>query len=277
MVKYMDCQVNPLSYWESKFKNYNHVLRECSWMEERYYKISNSFGAFFRNQKMKVESEHIDCIPNFWLIVALDIQGQVSFFHNRNYYQLWGKRIIYIPPFSIIKWKFHSESLCWWSYQGTSTPPQNLLPSKPIHFPVADFPLLYQAAEALSFISTHQKNAHIIDSTSYENSIAEKAKLFIDQYFTSNIQIKDVIAHCRCHTDYLTRSFKKSFGINPSVYLRDLRHYQAALNITGSSLPIHQIAKNNGIVNRENFSKSFRSVFRTSPTNFRQEQKVSAI
>lgn len=68
---------------------------------------------------------------------------------------------------------------------------------------------------------------------------------------------------------HLTRVFQSTLGVSPMDALRHLRLDRAVTLLARTNLPIHQVAETTGFPNAFHFSKVFRSVYGTSPREFR--------
>lgn len=242
-------------------------MRTASWLEERYYIIHPSFGVFFRNQKMQRGKLHTDCIPRFWLYIYNDFRGEIAFIRKGNEVQLWGPTVIFIPPFSIINWKFLANQLDWFAYQGTIDL-EGSLPLEPIYF---SSNVIEATKEETLFLHLrkHRQLWRSMGAQNHLSSVATKTKRYIDNRFNQDLKVAHIAKDLNYSPDVMTRQFKRMYGVTPSQYSRDLKYYQAALQITESSRTLKNIAKNVGVDNYENFSKVFRLLFSTRPKNFR--------
>ncbi|MCB0420535.1 MAG: helix-turn-helix transcriptional regulator [Bdellovibrionales bacterium] len=257
-----------LSKIEANFQDFPKKSRVANWLNERFYIINDGLGIFFRNQKTRQGGHHIDCIPKFWLYIYGEFKGELTFIRHGEETTLWGKKAVFIPPFSIVHWKFNVSQFDWSSYQGTSRI-FKLLPKEPFYFST-DYERFENAEEILAHVLDHQEYWQPMGAEEQLNAVALKVKQYIDRNFESELKISLIAESLGYPNDTITRSFKKMYGVSPSQYLRDMKYYQAAMLITESDKPLKSIAKEVGITNYENFSKSFRNIFHTSPKNFRE-------
>ncbi len=68
---------------------------------------------------------------------------------------------------------------------------------------------------------------------------------------------------------YLTRAFQATFDVPPIAVLRHLRLDRAMLLLARTNLPIQEVSEATGFPNPFHFSKVFRTVYGTSPREFR--------
>jgi AraC family transcriptional regulator, activator of mtrCDE len=69
--------------------------------------------------------------------------------------------------------------------------------------------------------------------------------------------------------------FAKAFGRTPMELLRSARLARARELLATSDLPVEQVASHVGFSSRSNFSRTFRAAYRTDPSTFRIESRVS--
>ena len=70
--------------------------------------------------------------------------------------------------------------------------------------------------------------------------------------------------------------FAKAFGRTPMDLLRSARLDRARELLATSDLPVEQVGSRVGFSSRSNFSRAFRAAYRTDPSTFRAESRVSA-
>lgn len=69
--------------------------------------------------------------------------------------------------------------------------------------------------------------------------------------------------------------FAKAFGRTPMELLRSARLGRARELLATSDLPVEQVASRVGFSSRSNFSRAFRTAYRTDPSTFRAKSRVS--
>lgn len=252
---------------ESQFSHLPRSGRIASWLHESYYHLREDLGVFFRQQKMRVGQLHTDCIPQFWLYIVNHFNGELSYFRLGKEHTLRGSFGVFIPPFSIVNWKFNVNQFYWCAYEGTS-PISRLLPQEPVYFSSKNF-LFQDDMDIFKHILQNKTHWAPLGAQYQLSAVALKTKNYIDQHFKTDLKMSEVAQNLNYSMDVMTRQFKKMYQITPSIYLRDLKFYQAALKITDSKRALSEIAAEVGVSNYENFSKVFRKIFKTTPKNFR--------
>lgn len=253
---------------EGHFKQFQRSTRKASWVNEHYYTLNDTFGVLFRQQTFEPERLHTDCIPNFWLYAVNDFRGEIAYLRGQEEFQLWGPQAIFIPPFSIVNWRFKTNSMNWYAYEGTCPLPK-VLPKDPICFP-AEAEIFNNEAEIFRKVYNNKKQWRTIASLNEVSAVAVRVKKFVDEHFCDDLKVSHLAETLGYSEDVMTRQFKKMFRVTPSQYIRDLKYYQAALRIKESKESIKEIAEDVGVSNYENFSKVFRNIFKASPKKFRR-------
>src|SRR3546814_9481703 len=82
--------------------------------------------------------------------------------------------------------------------------------------------------------------------------------------FSSSISILDVACQCRLSLSHFIRAFSNTVGIAPYAWFVQRRVQHAEALLTGTQLPIVQIALECGFTDQAHFTKAFRSEEHTS-------------
>lgn len=100
----------------------------------------------------------------------------------------------------------------------------------------------------------------------------KQAISFIEQYYARpDLSLEDAAQYCNLNRSYLGRLFKEKLNQTPQQFLITYRMNKATELMTHSDLSIGEIAKAVGYLNQMNFSRTFRSVYNTSPSSWRKE------
>lgn len=101
-----------------------------------------------------------------------------------------------------------------------------------------------------------------------------KTRSLIERHFKEPVSIQEIAERIGLSPVQLSRRFRKSFGLNPSEYLRKLRIDQATQLLTKTNLSIENIALQCGYSSGFYFSRIFSEMMNISPSRFREIHKV---
>lgn len=93
---------------------------------------------------------------------------------------------------------------------------------------------------------------------------------YIEQHFSEPLQIRELSKKYFISTDYLTHTFKQVVGYSPKQYLLLNRLTYAQELILQTSLPIWSVALRSGFQDVNNFIRSYKKHFGTTPSRHRE-------
>lgn len=99
-----------------------------------------------------------------------------------------------------------------------------------------------------------------------------RVRAFIDAHLTECIRVSDLSALARSSPSYFSAAFKRTFGASPHAYLMKRRISMAVEQMLGSDAPLSEIAMNCGFADQAHFSRQFRRMMGSTPSNWRREQ-----
>ena len=77
--------------------------------------------------------------------------------------------------------------------------------------------------------------------------------------------------------EHVCRMTRKYLGVSPTTYLTRIRIEHAAQLLSGSDLPIPDIAADCGMENLSHFYRTFRAIYGTTPRHYRKSNRVDPI
>src|SRR3546814_18061545 len=89
--------------------------------------------------------------------------------------------------------------------------------------------------------------------------------------FSSSISILDVACQCRLSLSHFIRAFSNTVGIAPYAWFVQRRVQDAEALLTGTQLPIVQIALECGFTDTTHFPKAFATANGKTPSRGRRE------
>jgi len=101
------------------------------------------------------------------------------------------------------------------------------------------------------------------------SNLAAHLRELIREKYQQGVNIKQLCAEAGQSREHLSRVFKKSYGIEPAAYLRQLRLAAAERFLLRTSLSIREIALRTGHAGPAQFTRSFIAANGKSPRAFR--------
>ncbi len=97
-----------------------------------------------------------------------------------------------------------------------------------------------------------------------------RARDLLNDRLSENVTMDEIAAAVNVHPVHLVRSFRRHFGCTPGEYLRRLRVEFACRKLATSRLPLVEVALAAGFADQSHFTKTFRSMMRMTPGEFRR-------
>ncbi len=145
---------------------------------------------------------------------------------------------------------------------------------------VADFghiALCYRVMDLLSvhfLVRTGGKETED-DKTNFENRMTQINNYILANYEKS-ISLSDLAKQLYLSEGYLSRFFKKNYGMSFLSYVTNIRLYHAMDDLLYTEHPITRIAFDNGFSNVGVFNKAFKSTYGETPSVFRKNASKTA-
>ncbi|MFD0714492.1 helix-turn-helix domain-containing protein [Paenibacillus sp. GCM10027626] len=94
---------------------------------------------------------------------------------------------------------------------------------------------------------------------------------YMEWRYKEEITLTSLANLVHLNPSYLIRLFKSHTNVTPFEYLRDLRLKAAASLLSGSQMPIHEIAQETGIGSVHYFCRIFKKTYGLSPAEWRKQ------
>ena len=101
----------------------------------------------------------------------------------------------------------------------------------------------------------------------------EKAENYIETNYSYPVTVEDIADYVGISRSHLFRSFQTYMNCSPKEYLTEYRIRQACRLLKETGLSVSAIAYSVGFENNLYFSKAFRKVKKTSPTEYREKHR----
>lgn len=108
---------------------------------------------------------------------------------------------------------------------------------------------------------------------SNKNNVLDRLRKYLDENYTKKITLDDLAESYYINKFYLTRIFKKQYGISISTYITNIRITNAKHSLRFSNKSIEQIGVENGYKELYYFSRIFKQVEGVSPQEYRKRWK----
>lgn len=248
----------------------NYII-ETKHYQNSCYQISDSTLYFKRTHQRSEKQIDIDVFADFWSLAFLPIGNpSIKVLLNNQEITLDPPVCIYIPPHSIMKWSNSAGSLEWHAILSTS--PANLIHKNPVQLNCSDLsPKKLLLNSDIDAWLTKAQVLRIVGQNECSNSIAEKVKKWIDETFQEDHLISDFANKMSVSNAYLTKEFKKSFGISPIEYRNKKRVFKAMQVMMTTNARASSVAHSVGFNDYSRFTKNFHHFLNATPREFKQK------
>ncbi len=100
---------------------------------------------------------------------------------------------------------------------------------------------------------------------------------YINNNYDQQISMKELSEKLYLSNGYLSRFFKKNYGMNFAGYLTNIRLFHAADDLLYTDEPVTRIAYNNGFTSAALFNKIFKKQNGMTPTEFRKKNQEKTV
>jgi AraC family transcriptional regulator len=98
----------------------------------------------------------------------------------------------------------------------------------------------------------------------------DAVRAFIDVRFLTSIKLLELAKAAGVHPAHLSKTFTRAFGCTIGEYVRDRRVEFARRQMESSALTLSEIAFAAGFADQSHFTKTFKRIVGTSPSEYRQ-------
>ena len=138
-------------------------------------------------------------------------------------------------------------------------------------FEVRDFlsKIIYMISEG--------KSGKIYSPTNRDLRDMQRTKLmitFLEKNFAENLHLSQIAKVAAISESECQRCFKRSTGFSPIQFLKEYRILRAAEKMQFSRQNISDIANECGFLDMSYFAKTFKQIFKMSPTEYRQQNNI---
>lgn len=124
--------------------------------------------------------------------------------------------------------------------------------------------------EILSF-NLIQNLANIIHNRPKHETVASRAKYFIDRKIKTQLTVEEIATYVSVSTGYLSRVFKEAYGMSPNQYILYAKINLAKTLLEKTQLSIHRISEELAFFDVSHFSRSFKKLTGNSPSQYKRK------
>ncbi|MCI6466173.1 MAG: helix-turn-helix domain-containing protein [Faecalicatena sp.] len=134
--------------------------------------------------------------------------------------------------------------------------------------------LCYQIMDILSvhFLVQAADRENMDDTDRFEERILQ-INNYIRANYSQPISLKDLSEKLYLSNGYLSRFFKKNYGMSFAEYLTNIRLYHAVDELLYTGMPITRIAYDNGFASVAVFNKAFKKAYGETPSAVRKKSR----
>lgn len=136
----------------------------------------------------------------------------------------------------------------------------------------AQIGLFYNLLEVLSFHFLIAVRDKISASDKYDERI-DAINNYVRSRYNEQISLNELSKQLYLSNAYLSRFFKKNYGMNFAEYLTNIRLFHAVDDLVYTDTPITRIAVDNGFSSVTLFNKAFKNVYGETPKVFRNKSR----
>ena len=142
------------------------------------------------------------------------------------------------------------------------------------HLPQRDSSEVYAEILTLLFrVLTAATRDRFFPSTAEKNALDERIRAYMDANIYTDLSLDRVSEEFGITKMHIIRVFKNKFGITPVQYLISRKISIAKSLLTGTVMPIKEIAALLKYSNTQHFSSSFKSAVGCTPNKYRQSKQ----
>lgn len=221
---------------------------------------------FYRRTDTHVSSREIlDTLGPIWMLAWLDgSTGPLELFIDNHWVPLTDNQLLFMPPYSILKWKMGPGVIRWNAYVSYQNSKEDLFLSS-VLLPGKISSELCSANDVLAFVKS--KSPIYDRSNAISSDLGIRLKVKIESSYREELLIEELAQRFDVSRVSLFRHFKNQFGFSPSQYRQRLRLFET-IRLVNLGESITRSVFDSGFSDLSEFSKQFRKVFYCSPSQF---------
>ena len=209
----------------------------------------------------------------YWIYAKFKLKGKEAIFrHNGELIKIKSKSFsLWFPPFSMIEITYENVKLKGEMLIGRDILEDNIA-SNPMVIYKDNEKLPLNLKSVLARVKKFSKDGQEISLSNCASALSLKCKKCLDQKFNSNIPISDISESLKTSHSYMTRTFKKDFGITPVFYRNWMRVMSASFLLLEQN-SILETQEKVGFEDLSRFNKQFKRITHSTPRQFKPKRK----
>jgi AraC-like DNA-binding protein len=236
---------------------------------QKVEKISQDSIFFQREHQWSCETLQVDAFAEFWSVALFGPElpiGCLSLFSGDQAITIKPNQMVYIPPFSLIRWKIAPSVLIWNSLLVRSQMP--ITEDLGVRILNWQGEKMQDANTTLNYV-TQARTIEKVQQQIQNKVVGLKLKQWIDKNYRTHLRLRTYAESIEFSMSYLTKEFKACFDLTPQAYLNKLRSYEGMFELMLKGEPISGISYSLGYRDSSTFYKYFNKEFLSNPNEFK--------
>ena len=231
----------------------------------KIFPLSKDFQLIERIHELNDNLFTFDVFPHSWFLFFSEFPLlNVEILTPEGYKRCDSIRTLFLPPFSLVRWKLYKGINKWKAFRG-----ECLIPSEfqtvPLGFKekVGEF---NEQVDVLEFVKLNYKNAIRYPNELNRSKISPKLKLLIDQQFSSEISLEKIFLENNFDVSGSSHLFKSTYSISPNEYRIRLQINLAIRKAFKEKSSITQTCYESGFDSYSSFFRNLKAWLPVSPS-----------
>lgn len=232
----------------------------------QFFSLDSEHIFIERTESYDQATSIIESFANNWFIGFIGNEyHKIKLRSGKAFIDIIGPCFIILPPFSLVEWELQPGEFKWYGFFFRKMDLNIQLPCPVLH--PWDQRIPKNKGEIYQYLKLYKLGTPI--TTNRDNSaLSEKVKTLIDQNFQEELKIDTLAERLRVHRSFLSRCFKKSFGLTPVEYRHKLRVFEALKVMNQANQDITYAAVESGFSSIQRFEDHFNNIFGITPKEF---------
>lgn len=206
----------------------------------------------------------------FWMVILVDEPaGRFAIEADTVRVNIEGSTAIFIPPYTPVTF-IRTPGLHKWHAFSCFIPLDKSFPSGVTVFPwdkTKSVERFSQLADILRGLGNISKTQSLIGRTTQSQPLAARAKLYLDQHFTEEIHVSDLVRDIHQPHSTIATAFSRRYGVSMIGYRNLLRSFDGLRRISQGEKVVEAAAKV-GYHDYSRFYRNFSAALSCAPSDF---------